>query len=628
MRLLCIHADKMEYKTQKKTPVAEDIPEEKKTGSATETLVAFTAVELSDTKNITAASKKAATEILKIAHNVKCEHITLYPYAHLSPSLAKPIDALAALDIIEAELIDAGMLVLRSPFGWYKSFTLACKGHPLSELSREISSDDLELEEELSVALKAEDTMKSEWLIMDLDGKLHQLDIENNNVTGYEFKGNKNLKAFAQYEMAKSRADKGEPPHISLMQRLELVDYEPGSDPGHFRYYPKGKLVKNLLERYVNQEVKTYGGMEIESPIMYDYDHPSLKSYLNRFPARQYTIDTPDKKVFLRFAACFGQFLMLHDATLSYKHLPLKLYEMAKYSFRVEQRGELAGLRRLRAFTMPDCHAFCADLDMARSEVVERFDLSKKILTGLGLDIPNETEFALRVTQDFYDDNEEFLKSLVQRYGRPALMERWKDRFFYFVFKYEWNFVDASGKASALNTDQIDVENAERYGITYVGADGKDKHPYILHSSPSGAIERVMFALLEKAHMDGQKGTKPSLPFWLSPTQLRLIPVRDEFISDCEALADQLPGRVDIDDRDQGVGRRIRDSEREWIPLTIVYGEKEKESQKFKIRVRGKDERDFDHVSLKEYIHAGNEGYPFEPLALPRMLSIRPIFRG
>ena len=155
------------------------------------------------------------------------------------------------------------------------------------------------------------------------------------------------------------------PPHVELMRRLELVDYEPGCDPGNMRYYPKGRLVKSLLENFVLDRASEMGAMEVETPIMYDMEHPTLKKYLDRFPARQYQIESDKKKLFLRFAACFGQFLMGHDMTISYKAMPLKMIEITRYSFRREQRGELVGLRRLRAFTMPDMHTLTRDMGQA-----------------------------------------------------------------------------------------------------------------------------------------------------------------------------------------------------------------------------------------------------------------------
>jgi len=634
MKALFIHADFMEYEARKKTKMAEEISDSQKHNRFEEVLVVFVSFESRDEGKEEAAARALVANVEEIAAQVEAERIVLYPYAHLSPSLAKGPTCLKILHGAEEILRDNGREVHTSPFGWYKSFNISCKGHPLSELSRDITADDAvpgeSDSEDISDAVKAEEKMKSQWFVLDTDGNEHplELDPKKNRVKGYDFKDNINLKKFTQYEMAKSRVSKKEPPHIALMQRLELVDYEPGSDPGNFRYYPKGKLIKTLLERYVTDEVKRTGGMEIESPIMYDFEHPSLKSYMNRFPARQYTIQTPDKKVFLRFAACFGQFLMMHDATVSYRNLPLRLYELTRYSFRVEQRGELAGLRRLRAFTMPDCHSFCADMGQAKAEIEDRFELSRSVLEGIGYDIPDDLEFAIRVTKDFYDENREFVMGLVRRWNRPALVEMWNDRFFYFVFKYEWNFVDSLDKASALNTDQIDVENAERYGITYVGSDGEKHYPLILHQSTSGAIERLIYSLLEKASMDSQQGIKAKLPFWLAPTQVRLLPVKDEFVDECLALADELPGRVDVDDRDISVGKMIRYAEKEWVPFIIVYGDREKESGQFSVRIRGEDEITLDARALAALIDEKQGTMPFESLPLPRRMSRRITFRG
>ncbi|MCK4758218.1 MAG: threonine--tRNA ligase, partial [Thermoplasmata archaeon] len=581
MRALFIHADYLEYEVKKKTKVADAIPDESMKGRMEEVLVAYISFEKVDEGKEEASAKLLVENVVEIAEKVETKNIVLYPYAHLSSSLAKPDTGKAILKDAGLLLKEGGYEVLSSPFGWYKSFKISCKGHPLSELSREIvAGEDGGDGEEVSEALKSEEKAVSSFFIVQPDGDIHTLELKDNTVKGYDFGGYKRLKQFCQYEMAKSRAAGKEPPHVDMMQRLELVDYEPGSDPGNLRYYPKGRMIKSLLENYVTSKVKETGGMEIESPIMYDIEHPSLKSYLNRFPARQYSIQTPDKKVFLRFAACFGQFLMMHDATISYKQLPVRLYELSRYSFRAEQRGELTGLRRQRAFTMPDCHSFCADIHMAKTELLERFELSREIINGIGFELPDDLEMVVRTTKNFMDENKDFIVQMAGKWGKPVLVEMWEKRFFYFSFKYEWDFIDASGKSSALNTDQLDVENAERYDITYIGADGKEHLPLILHQSPSGGIERVMYAILENIHLKQLTGEKPKFPHWLAPTQARFLPVNPDFREDCVALASEMDARVDIDDRDEKIGRKIRDAEKDWIDFIIVYGDKEKESGK------------------------------------------------
>lgn len=644
MKLLLIHSDYLEYNvTQAIKGIAEEIDDDHKAGRAENTLVVFNAVEKGDLKGLDELLDKVEAEVTSTAGALKVDNVVLYPYAHLSSNLAPPSEAVPVVKAMEERIVATGLKVMRSPFGWYKAFKLACKGHPLSELSREIHPEagagdgavggigpdgTPKMKEVVSDAVKAEEKAKSCWYVLNAEGELSEIEFENGKLSGYDFKQYPGLKEFTRYEIAKSRVSKKEPPHVALMQRQELVDYEPASDPGNFRFYPKGKLMKALLEDYVSERVRATGGMEVETPIMYDFEHPSLKSYLHRFPARQYAIQTPNKRVFLRFAACFGQFLIMHDATVSYRNLPLRLYELTRYSFRVEQRGELAGLRRLRAFTMPDCHSFCADIDMAKEELIDRFRLSREILNGVEKGLPDDLEFAIRVTRDFYDENKDYLVEMVKEWGRPALVEMWDDRFFYFVFKYEWNFIDALGKASALNTDQIDVENAERYGITFMDSNGEEQYPLILHQSPSGAIERIIYVLLERIHLRQRTGIKPELPLWLAPYQVRFLPINETFNEKCVGMARSLKARADVDDRDGKIGKKIRDAEKEWVNMIVVYGEKEDASGKLPVRFRTGEIKEMSLQEIDEFVGSRTIGYPTRGIPMNMLLSKRVKFRG
>lgn len=663
MKLLLIHSDFIEYEVKKKVgKIAEEISEDMKTGSMEEALTAFIAVETPDEADPAGAVTQAAAEIRKVAKDVKTERIMLYPYAHLSSDLASPTAAVDVLKALEAELV-GDFEVKRSPFGWYKAFKISCKGHPLSELSRHVLPDgskpakpvvlankgasaamatkpaageaadaaSKERPEQQSDAIKAEGKMRSTWYVFTPEGELTPAD-------EFNFKGHAGLKKFYEYEAKGTRAGGKEPPHIKAMQDLELVDYEPGSDPGNFRWYPKGQLVKRLLEAHVSNICRGHGGMQVETPIMYDYQHPALAKYLQRFPARQYVVQSEEKEFFLRFAACFGQYLIAHDATISYKHLPLRLFELTHFSFRREQRGELAGLRRLRSFTMPDMHTLVADMDQATDEFLEHFQLSM----GWMNDLDFEFEAGVRFVRSFFDENRDFAQKLAQTLGRPMLIEMWDERFFYFVMKFEFNVNDATDKSAALSTVQIDVENAERFDINYTNAEGKDVNPYILHTSVSGSIDRCLYALLETQIQRGQKGIKASLPFWLAPTQVRLLSVSENHVEAAEKLAASIEERVraagghvrvDIDDRDEGIGRKIRDAEKEWTPVIIVVGDKEAESHLFKPRYRtekvalpfGGEEIDLDALVAGCASHL--QGFPAGDLPLPRHMSRRPSFR-
>ena len=612
MRVLFIHADYIEFEAKEKAlKNAEEI--EKRRERYEECLVAFISVEEGDENLV----NRAAGEIEEVALKLNVDRIVLYPYAHLSSKLASPETGMKVLREID-NLLSEKYEVHRAPFGWYKSFVISCKGHPLSELSKEIRG---EVKEEESEALKAE-KRTTYWYIMTPDGEMH--DVNQFNYSDYP-----NLKKFVEYEISGTRAVTRIPPHVELMQRLEIADYEPGSDSGNMRYYPKGKLIKSLIEDYVEKRVLDYGAMEVETPIMYDFNHPSLKSYLNRFPARQYVVMSGKDKYFLRFAACFGQFLLMHDATFSYKQLPIRIYELAKYAFRREQKGELVGLRRLRAFTMPDMHTIAKNMEEAKEEFKRQYEMAITVLKDFGLNL-GDYEVAIRFTRDFYDENREFVVNLVKLVNRPVLIQMWDERFFYFVLKFEFNFVDAMNKAAALSTVQIDVENAERYKITYYNEHGEEKYPFILHCSPSGAVERIIYAMLEKAYMDSQKGIKPSFPLWLSPTQVRVIPVKDEFIGyaeDTMTFFESKGIRTDLDDRDMTVSKKIREAEKEWIPYIVVMGEKEVKEGTITVRRRNGKIETLNPERLISEIEEKIRDMPKKPLPLPKKLSMRPRFR-
>jgi len=624
MQLLLIHSDYIEYEVTKDTPIAEKIDESLKKGRLEDVLVAFIAVEGVDETNPKKVAEQTADEIKNVANQVKAKNVMLYPYAHLSSDLASPKVAVEVLKNIE-EVLKPRLSVARAPFGWYKAFKLSCKGHPLAELSRSIGPS---AKEKIPEALKAE-KIKSHWYILTPDDEL--LDINK-----FDFSKHEKLKKFADYEVAKSRAVERVPPHVELMRRFEFADYEPGSDPGNMRFYPKGRLVKSLLEDYVLRSAINYGAMEVETPIVYDMEHPTLRKYLDRFPARQYSMDSDKRRLFLRFSACFGQFLMNRDMTISYRNQPLKMFEMTKYSFRREQRGELVGLRRLRTFTMPDMHTLCEDMAQAVEEFRIQYQMCMDVLADIGLS-KKDYEVAIRFTKDFYDANREFIHSLAKIVGKPVLIEMWEDRFFYFVLKFEFNFVDALDKASALSTVQIDVENAERYDIKFIDVSNEEKRPIILHCSQSGAIERCIYALLEKAYMESQHEKMPMLPLWLSPTQVRIIPIADRHHKYADRVAAQLElkhVRVDVDDREGTVSKKIRDAGREWIPYVVVVGDEEMKSGSLNVTIREESRPkkaqkiSMSVAELSSRILAQTKSMPYKPLPLPRCLSSRPKFVG
>lgn len=608
MRILLIHSDYLNYNVKNKTPVAEEIEDAKKQGAFDESLVVFTAVEKDDENNPQGIVKNLVKEVIKTNDQVKAENIVLYPYAHLSSSLSSPKVAVQVLKDAEEALDAEGLNVKRVPFGWYKAFEISCKGHPLSELSRTITAEE---EDEEEVEKKP-----SSWSILDGD-KI--IDIDD-----FKFE-NDQLEKLVSYELGTGASDAGEPSHVKLMREKELCDYESASDVGNLKWFPKGRLVRDLLADYVYNLVVDQGAMPIETPIFYDLDNEAINVHAAKFGERQYRTDTK-KNLMLRFACCFGAFRVMADPFITWKNLPAKLYELSTYSFRFEKKGEVVGLKRLRAFTMPDFHSFCADMESTLEEFSKQTDMC--IQTGVDLDVNYEIIF--RATKDFYDENKDWMYSIGKKIGKPVLLEILPERKHYWSCKIDFAAIDYLGRPIENPTVQIDVESGKRFDITYLGEDGKEHYPTILHCSPTGSIERVICSLLEKTAIELDEKA-PMLPTWLSPIEVRIITVGEDHKDFANELYDKINAeniRVDVDDRDESVGKKIRNAATEWIPYIFVVGDNEKESGVFSVTVRETGEKvDMTVDELIKEVLDKTKGMPYRGLPLPKDISTRINFQ-
>jgi len=610
---LALHVDYIKVRpVEKAIENAEELTAELKAVDVREALVAFLAAEEGDSEE---AANEIVRQVEEHARNVKAERIVVYPYVHLTDRPANPSLAFTLTKKVAEKLNEDGFETVRAPFGWYKSFELKVKGHPLSELSKRVSGKEAEV---VSQSIVQEAQTKSEFFILQPDGRLIP-------VKDFDFSKHRNLEVFANYEIKKSRVYERTPEHITLMREHEIAQPEPGSDVGNLRWLPKGRLMKKLIERYITDMCVGEGAVEVETPLMYDFAHPALEKYLNRFPARQYIVISDKDKFFLRFAACFGQFLIASDAQISYRNLPLRMFELTRYSFRREKSGEVAGLRRLRAFTMPDMHTLTPDLDTAKEDFAKQFGMSYKFMSA----IESEYEVAFRILKEWYEQNKEWYAEFAKKVGRPMLIEMFDKRYAYFITKFEFNVVDSLQKCTALSTVQIDVENAERFNINYVDRDGTKKRPYILHASISGAVERDIYAILEKQGMIRANGGVPQYPLWLAPTQVRIIPVSEDQLDYARALLHSCKGKVraDLDDRNESLSKRIREAEKEWCSYIAVVGKEEQANGIVTVRKRGNKEQF--KMSLEELITEITEktaGFPFEELSLPKEISRRFAF--
>jgi len=417
------------------------------------------------------------------------------------------------------------------------------------------------------------------------------------------------------------------PPHISALTRFQLASLEPASDVGNFRYYPFGAMLKGLLEEFVRDiALRELGAYEIETPILYDYSLPDIHEQAKEFRQKDYHLRVGNRTFLLRFASDFGLFRMMKDASVREEALPLRMYEISK-SFRLERRSECVGMRRLRAFTMPDIHSFCKDHQQGEDEFAYLTKKYDQLLARLGL------PYALvaRITKPFEKDGLSFLSSIATEMKRPIIVEIIPGMKYYWEMKDEFQFIDSTGNNLQLSTVQLDVKNSERYGLTYAKRDGSRGNYVIVHSS-LGAIERLFSSVIEQAFKG--KGL-PTLPTWLSPVQVRIVPVTDENLGRATEVCESLRRegfRAYVDDSESSFNKKIREAGVHWTPYTVVIGKKEQEQGVLSVSVRSLSSLEKPFVKtmtvpeLIETLKKETSSYPSRYPEGPIRLSLVPKF--
>ncbi len=509
-----MHSDRLSYEVKEKAvKEAEDV--ERRSYHVEEVLVLFTSYERGDDPSTVRA---AVEDIEVVASRLGTKRLVVYPWVHLTEKPAPFPIAKELHDFFVDTLHSAGFWVHKVPIGWYKAFEIKVKGHPLAESLRVVRK---------KLVIQEEKVEPSQFLILHPNGK----ELDPRKLDGIE---DEDLRIFVRNEVF-GKVPKGEKPaHIELMRRLELVDYEPASDVGHFRFYPEGTLIKRLIEELAFQVANRIDAMEIETPLIYRLTVPAIAEQAEKFKERGYRFEIDSIPFTLRFAGDFGLFQMMKNMIISKKHLPISFYEISP-SFRLEQRGECVGLRRLRGFTMPDIHTFAADLEQALEVYKLYFRVYDELLKSLGIDYV----VAFRVVKEYYQEFKPHILEMLRHVNKPALIEILPKMKHYWAMKHEFQFVDKSGGNGQLSTIQLDVEDSARYGIYYVAEDGERRPGIIVHTS-MGSVERMIYAILEQAAKSVEKGVKPMLPVWLSPVQVRVFPITERALSFAEEVVELL----------------------------------------------------------------------------------------
>jgi threonyl-tRNA synthetase len=590
---------------------AESIDETKKKGSMDEVLVAFCSVEKTDESDAETVALKTAEEIAKVASTVRTDNVLIYPYAHLSSNLASPSVAILLLRRMTQIIASKGYNVRRSPFGYYKSFKLECKGHPLAELSRTITAEK---------AKEKAPAVETEYMVLGTDGKLCKPE-------DYLSYPDSEFKSLVMKEALRKELPGGQPKFLDYCRKFG-IEWEPYSDVGHMRYGPEGTLLFDLISEYAWLQANSIGIplVRVRGTNMFDLAIRPVREHAKLFGDRLYEISLDEKRFVLRYAACHQQFAMVKDWSLSYKQLPFGTFEVAD-SYRLEQSGELLLCFRVRKLHMPDLHLYCKDVDEAK-------ELSRKVHDKIYSEIRKlgrEYVSIYNTTREFFESNREYFMQLVEVEQKPILLNFVPEGIFYWVLNVEYTIVDDLNRPREIATFQIDIGNADRFKIAYTDSKGLRQYPAIIHTAIIGTIERYLFTVLDCAVQAENRGEKPKLPVWLSPTQVRIIPVTSNQMEHANLIAAGLEERqirVDVDDREETLQKRIRDAEIGWVPYVIVIGRKESGAGEFPIRVRdeGRSRIMSTDLIVRE-LKERTKGYPFIPLPLPRLLSARPGYR-
>ncbi|MEM3960982.1 MAG: threonine--tRNA ligase [Sulfolobales archaeon] len=604
MRILLIHAAEFSYKARE--PAVEnyekDIPLE---GGFKNVLVVFTSVEKGDDKDPLLIDR-AASEIINHFRNIKAESILIYPYAHLSSDLAPSDVAIQIIARLSEKLASEGVRVSRAPFGWYKEFNLKNLGHPLAELSRSIKPGE-----------RVRPQISKSYYIMDLDGNLY-------DPYEYEYK-DPDLRALVEKEVFKKELEKVRPRAAEYMEKFGF-EWEPYSDHGHMRYEPHAATILEAVSQYSWNVVKSLGipVFRVKGTNMFDLNVRAVREHADLFGDRLYEVSMEgETPLVMRYAACHQQFAILKDWIISYKDLPLGMFEVAD-SYRFEQRGELILGFRLRRFYMPDLHVLTKDLEEAKKVTLIIRDKIFEEIRKLGRDYVA----IINVSRRFLDQEREYIRELVRRDGRPALVVVVPDDIYYWVINIEYNIIDSSGKPREIATFQIDVGNARRFNIRYVDEEGRERYPIIIHTAIIGSVERYIYALFDSAALREKENKTPTLPFWVSPIQVRILPVSRGHINYALKVYEEISRRgfrVDIDDRDESLARKMRDAGLEWVYFTVIIGDREIQTETITVRERESGfQRSYKLEEFIELLEKLQGDYPRVDLGMPALISKRP----
>src|SRR6478672_52763 len=365
--------------------------------------------------------------------------------------------------------------------------------------------------------------------------------------------------------------------HRRLGTQLDLFHLEEVS-PGSPVWHPKGMVIWNALEDLRRRENKKRGYVEVKTPLLYDIQTYITSGHYENYREGMFFVRSHDENEFaLKPMNCPGHMLLFGNRLRSYRELPIRFAESSTLH-RDELGGTLHGLLRVKHITQDDAHIFCTP-EQIEDEIFGCLDFAAFLYDLFGMDcrfeLSTRPEGKLG-TDEEWDFTEAALQAALDRRQLPYDLNVGDGAFY--GPKIDLHMTDVLGRSWQMGTIQLDSQMPKQFGLTYMGADNQEHTPYVVHRALLGSLERFMGILIE--HFAG------AFPFWLAPVQVRVIPVGEGHREAAHALAGKIPYRIEVDDSDETVGKRIRNAEIEKIPYVIVYGDKESE-ESLAIRERG-----------------------------------------
>ncbi|OTE99847.1 threonine--tRNA ligase [Halorubrum sp. SD683] len=408
-------------------------------------------------------------------------------------------------------------------------------------------------------------------------------DEENDTLTrvyGTAFASESDLQEYLEL-----REEAQERDHRKIGQEMNLFSIPTVTGPGLPLYHPPGKTVLRELSDFANELNREKGYEEVETPHVFRTELWKQSGHYENYKDDMFLLDVNDEEYGLKPMNCPGHATIFDQQNWSYRDLPQRYFENGKV-YRKEQRGELSGLSRVWSFTIDDGHLFVRP-DQIRQEIESVIEMIFEVVETLDL----EVEVALATRPDksvggdeIWESAEEQLRDVLESGGYDYDIEPGDGAFY--GPKIDFGFEDALGRVWDGPTVQLDFNMPDRFDLTYTGEDNEEHQPVMIHRALYGSYERFFMVLIE--HFDG------NFPLWLAPEQVRILPVSDETLGYAHRVKNELEDagfRVEVEDRDWTVGRKIRAGHDDRLPYMVIVGDDEQEAGAVSVRDRFENQR-------------------------------------